>query len=49
MEIRKLSSKDIDTFIESILVFEDVFEMQNFSLPKKEHLLNVLVKPDFIV
>ena len=49
MEIRKLTSKDIDKFIELILVFEDVFEMQNFLLPKREHLLRVLAHPEFIV
>ena len=49
MKIRKLSSQDIDKFIELILVFEDVFEMQNFLLPNKEHLLRVLAQPDFIV
>jgi aminoglycoside 3-N-acetyltransferase I len=49
MEIRKLSSDDIDRFTELILVFADVFVMQDFSLPHKEHLLEVLAKPDFMV
>jgi aminoglycoside 3-N-acetyltransferase I len=49
MEIRRLTGKDIDHFIELILVFEDVFEMQNFSLPQKEHLRKVLAQPGFIV
>lgn len=49
MEIRKLTGNDINAFIELILVFEDVFEMRNFSLPKREHLLKLLVQPEFIV
>jgi aminoglycoside 3-N-acetyltransferase I len=49
MEIKKLSPTDIDAFMQLILVFEDVFEMQSFRLPKQEHLLHVLAKPDFIV
>ena len=49
MEVRKLSSSDIDKFIKLIRVFEDVFEMENFVMPNKEHLSHVLAKPDFFV
>lgn len=49
MEIRKLTSEDLDYFVELILVFEDVFEMQNFQLPQKEHLRSVLAQPGFHV
>jgi aminoglycoside 3-N-acetyltransferase I len=49
MEIKKLNDQDIDEFVDLIRVFEDVFEMENFSIPNKEHLGNVLTKPDFIV
>lgn len=49
LEIKKLAHKDIDKFKELISVFEDVFEMQNFSMPNNEHLLKVLSDPDFFV
>lgn len=49
MEIKKLNSQDIDEFVSLIRVFEDVFEMENFSMPNQEYLSNVLTKPDFIV
>ena len=41
LEIKKLNDKDIDKFIDLIYVFEDVFEMKNFSLPSKNHLVNI--------
>lgn len=49
MEIKKLNGEDIDEFVGLIRVFEDVFEMENFSMPNQEYLSNVLKKPDFIV
>ncbi|RDC64952.1 GNAT family N-acetyltransferase [Adhaeribacter pallidiroseus] len=49
MEIIKLSPIDIDKFVQLILVFADVFEMQNFTIPKQEHLVHNLGKSDFIV
>jgi aminoglycoside 3-N-acetyltransferase I len=49
MEIKKLNGQNIDEFVDLIRVFEDVFEMENFSIPNKEHLKNVLTKPGFIV
>ena len=49
MEIRRLTGKDLEQFVELILVFEDVFEMQNFQLPQKEHLRSVLAQPGFLV
>lgn len=49
IEIKKLAHNDIDSFIEVIRLFEDVFEMKNFEIPPREHLQMVLQKPDFIV
>ncbi len=49
MEIKKLRPTDMDQFVQLVLVFEDVFEMQNFVLPTQEYLSKVLAKSDFIV
>ena len=49
IEVKKLEPQDLDTFIELIQLFEDVFEMESFSLPPKAHLAKVLSKPDFHV
>lgn len=46
--IRQLTSQDINLFQELIFVFENVFEMQNFSIPNKKHLQKLLDNPDFI-
>ncbi len=49
IEIKKLDHNDLPNFIDLIDVFEDVFEMKNFSLPNKDHLAGLLSLPDFIV
>jgi len=49
LEIKKLDDKNIDEFINLIRVFEDVFEMKNFSMPDTKHLLHILQKKDFMV
>lgn len=49
IKVKVLSSEDIEEFIQLIRVFEDVFEMKNFSLPDRKHLQGLLAKPDFIV
>ncbi|MGF1637446.1 MAG: GNAT family N-acetyltransferase [Cyclobacteriaceae bacterium] len=49
VEIVKLTSHDLDAFIDLVKVFEDVFEMQNFVMPSREHLQKLLSKPDFFV
>ncbi len=48
IEVKLLSQRDIDDFIELINVFEDVFEMKNFSKPDNNYLQYVLTKPDFL-
>ncbi|RZL40910.1 MAG: GNAT family N-acetyltransferase [Pedobacter sp.] len=48
-EIIKLSPHEIDKFIDLIRVFEDVFEMENFRLPQKNYLQQLLAKEDFMV
>ena len=49
LEIKKLDNKNIDEFINLIRIFEDVFEMKNFSMPDTKHLLHILQKKDFMV
>jgi len=49
LEIKKLDAHNIDEFISLIIVFEDVFEMENFSMPDTKHLLSILQKKDFMV
>jgi len=49
IEIQKLSYRDIDSFIELMDVFEEVFEMKNFELPGNDHLEELLSKDDFFV
>ena len=47
--IKKLTSQDIYPFQQLILVFEEVFEMENFTIPAQEHLQGLLDKADFMV
>jgi len=49
IEIKRLKHTDIKQFIELIHVFEDVFDMQNFTLPNQKHLQTLLEKEDFFV
>jgi len=46
--VKQLTAKDVNLFQELIHVFEDVFEMQNFSIPDDNHLQKLLDKPDFM-
>ena len=47
--IKKLDSDDLHSFIKLITLFEDVFEMKDFSLPKTNHLQSLLNRNDFFV
>ena len=49
IEIKKLQINEIAQFVELIRLFEDVFEIKNFSIPGKKHLQDLLSKPDFFV
>jgi ribosomal protein S18 acetylase RimI-like enzyme len=49
IEMLKLASTDLDSFIELIELFEDVFSMENFKMPDKQYLQNLLGKNDFFV
>ena len=49
IEIKKLDDSNIGEFVDLIRVFEDVFEMKEFSMPDNKHLQNTLKKKDFIV
>ena len=46
--VRQLKTQDLKLFQELMMVFEQVFEMQNFKIPNQDHLQNLLNKPDFI-
>jgi ribosomal protein S18 acetylase RimI-like enzyme len=43
-----LCEKDVDQFLELLHVFENVFEIKNFSLPDKAYLGKQLAKKDFM-
>lgn len=47
IEIKKLEKQGLDTFIDLIRVFEDVFEMENFTMPDEKHLQSLLAKDSF--
>jgi len=49
VEIKKLNADDIGSFQELLFVFEKVFEMEDFSIPNKEHLQRLLGKEGFHV
>ncbi|QHT72074.1 GNAT family N-acetyltransferase [Rhodocytophaga rosea] len=49
IEIRKLEKQDLDTFIALIRVFEDVFEMKNFTMPDEKYLQALLAKDSFFI
>ena len=49
LTIERLSHNDIEKFTALIKVFEDVFEMKNFTIPNKLHLQHLLEKEDFFV
>ncbi len=49
IEIVKLAADDLDKFIQLIKLFEDVFIMENFEIPDKKHLEQLLAKSDFFV
>ena len=46
---KKLGTNELDKFIDLIRVFEDVFEMEDFSMPDATHLLRILQKQSFLV
>ncbi len=48
-KIKKLQPHEINKFIALIRVLEDVFETENFHLPKKNYLQQLLAKEDFMV
>ncbi len=45
--IRRLNKEDIAEFIELVKLFEDVFEMEDFSIPTTEHLQQLLNRDEF--
>lgn len=45
----KLGGHDLQRFVEVIRLFEDVFEMENLSIPEPEYLQGLLAKNDFFV
>jgi aminoglycoside 3-N-acetyltransferase I len=49
IEIRKLNQTDIGDFTDLIKIFEDVFEWENFIIPKSKHLQRLLDDSNFLV
>lgn len=49
IQIIKLTDKDLDKFMELIRLFEEVFEMENFSMPHPDYLQQQLTKSGFFV
>ncbi len=49
LNIRTLEQENIAEFIELIKLFEDVFEMKDFSMPSTQHLQKLLNSDAFIV
>ncbi len=47
IHIKKLIGEDLYSFIELINVFEEVFEMEKFSIPNSQYLQTLLEKDDF--
>jgi aminoglycoside 3-N-acetyltransferase I len=45
----KLNSSDLQHFIDLVRVYEDVFEMQNFSMPDAVYLQSMLDKESVII
>jgi len=49
LEIIKLKSTDINDFMDLLKVFKEVFEWENFSFPRSQHLQRVLENAHFLV
>lgn len=49
LNFKKLSPKDMPYFEKLIILFEEVFEMKGFSMPKSEYLYELLGKEGFHV
>ncbi|MGD1890414.1 MAG: GNAT family N-acetyltransferase [Cyclobacteriaceae bacterium] len=49
VKIKRLQAGDLNKFADLIKLFEEVFEMENFSVPTVKHLQNLLNRTDFDV
>lgn len=49
LSVLKLGKDDLEQFTALIKLFEDVFEMKDFSMPSSDHLQKLLAKKDFFV
>ena len=49
IEIKKLNPTDIGNFTDLIKIFEDVFEWENFTIPRNKHLQRLLDDSGFLV
>jgi aminoglycoside 3-N-acetyltransferase I len=47
VDIRILNDGDLEDFVELVELFSEVFEMQNFKLPARDHLQSTLSNKDF--
>ncbi len=46
-KIIRLQKEDLDQFVDLTKLFEEVFEIENFSIPKERHLKELLCRDDF--
>ena len=49
IEFRKLQANELDIFIELVSLFEEVFEMEEFRMPPRAHLQDLLHDKSFHV
>jgi len=49
IEIKKLTTENVDEFVELIAIFNDVFESDDITVPGEQYLADLLNKPDFLV
>ncbi len=48
VQIKKLSHSDLANFKILVKMFEDVFEMEDFTIPDDNHLSSLITNPNFI-
>ncbi len=47
--IKKLDNHEVEAFASLVRLFDEVFEMQDFVMPRQSHLEKILNKDDFMV
>jgi aminoglycoside 3-N-acetyltransferase I len=49
IKIKRLQKEDINGFLDLVELFSNVFEMEQFSMPNRNHLQTLLDREDFLV